>query len=218
MHYTVLRADEPVTSTLEVRRSVFLTTLARVEDEDAARAVIDSCRRAHRNARHHVTAFVLGPRRQVQRSSDDGEPAGTAGVPTLEALTRFEHDGRSDLSDVVAVTTRWFGGIKLGAGGLVRAYSDAVCLALGRARLVTCREVDLLTMTLPISSAGADEAVIRGCGVDVTEVGYAADAVHLTVAVASGQGARSELTERLSAALARQVSLRPAGTTWREDR
>ena len=99
----------------EVKRSRFLCRIERVESEGAARAVVDRARKEHWDARHHCSAFVLGPDGAVQRSSDDGEPSGTAGAPTLEVLR-----GRA-LSDVVAVVTRWFGGTLLGAGGLVRA-------------------------------------------------------------------------------------------------
>ena len=109
---------------IEVKRSRFRCHLERVENEDAARAVVEHARREHWDARHHCSAFVLGADGSTQRSSDDGEPAGTAGAPMLEVLR-----GR-EVSDVVAVVTRWFGGTLLGAGGLVRAYGDAVRAAL----------------------------------------------------------------------------------------
>ena len=111
----------------EVKRSRFLCRVERVESEEAARAVVDRARKEHWDARHHCSAFVLGPDGAVQRSSDDGEPSGTAGAPMLEVLR-----GR-EVSDVVAVVTRWFGGTLLGAGGLVRAYGDAVRAGLDAA-------------------------------------------------------------------------------------
>ncbi|MGZ4504026.1 MAG: IMPACT family protein [Nocardioidaceae bacterium] len=89
---------------IEVRRSRFRCRVARVETEEDARGVVDEARRRHWDARHHCSAFVLGPDAAVQRSSDDGEPFGTAGAPMLEVLR-----GR-EVSDVVAVVTRWFGG------------------------------------------------------------------------------------------------------------
>jgi uncharacterized YigZ family protein len=115
------------TAEIEVKRSRFRGHVERVATEDEARAVVERIRKQAWDARHHCAAFVLGPDGQLQRSSDDGEPAGTAGAPMLEVLR-----GR-DLSDVVAVVTRWFGGVLLGAGGLVRAYSDAVRAALDEA-------------------------------------------------------------------------------------
>src|SRR5690242_12155922 len=97
---------------LEVSRSRFLADVRRVESEEAARAVIAEVRTEYRDARHHCSALVLGSDHRIQRSNDDGEPSGTAGAPMLAALRAAE------LSDVVAVVTRWFGGTLLGAGGL----------------------------------------------------------------------------------------------------
>lgn len=100
----------------EVRRSRFLAVLARTPDEEAARAVVATLRRRHHDARHVCSAWILGPGRRRMRSNDDGEPAGTAGVPMLEALSlRDTGGGATDLTDVTAVVVRWFGGVKLGA-------------------------------------------------------------------------------------------------------
>ena len=115
------------TAEVEDRGSRFLCTLRRVATEDDARALVVALRREHGDARHHCSAFVLGPESAIQRSSDDGEPAGTAGAPMLDVLRG------AGLSDVAAVVTRWFGGTLLGAGGLVRAYSDAVRGAVAEA-------------------------------------------------------------------------------------
>uniref|UniRef100_UPI0039EEFE92 IMPACT family protein n=1 Tax=Sinomonas sp. G460-2 TaxID=3393464 RepID=UPI0039EEFE92 len=112
---------------LEIKRSRFITVLRRAETEDEARALVAELRREFHDARHHCSAFVLGPDRTAQRSNDDGEPSGTAGIPMLEALLKGATlDGAADLSDVAAVVVRYFGGILLGAGGLVRAYSESV--------------------------------------------------------------------------------------------
>lgn len=116
---------------LEISRSRFLTRIERVGTEAEARAVIAAARDAHPRARHHCSAFVLGADQRTQRSNDDGEPSGTAGAPMLDALTS------AGLSDVVAVVTRYFGGVLLGAGGLTRAYRAAVAEAvLGAERVV----------------------------------------------------------------------------------
>lgn len=115
---------------IEISRSRFITRLERVSTEDEARAVIAGVRAEHPRARHHCSAFVLGPDGRVQRSNDDGEPSGTAGAPMLDALVS------AGLSDVVAVVTRYFGGVLLGAGGLTRAYRAAVAEAVAGARRV----------------------------------------------------------------------------------
>jgi len=109
---------------IEIRRSRFLCALAPVTSEEAAREVIAARKKADPAARHHCHAFVLGADGRTQRSSDDGEPAGTAGTPMLEVLRRRE------LTDTVAVVTRYFGGVLLGAGGLIRAYGQAVSEAV----------------------------------------------------------------------------------------
>lgn len=116
-------------ATLEIKRSVFLAQIARVGDEASAREVIAAARKTHADARHHCSAFVVSVEhaQPVERSSDDGEPAGTGGMPILAAL----HG--SGLVDVVCVVTRWFGGVKLGAGPLARAYGDAAGAALSAA-------------------------------------------------------------------------------------
>lgn len=140
-----------------IKRSRFLTTLARVDDEDAARALIGEVRKEFADARHNCTAFVVraGEAAPISRSSDDGEPAGTAGMPMLDTLTG------ADLVDVVAVVTRYFGGIKLGTGGLVRAYAGAVAAAIDAADLVEIRTLATARLDVPLAQAGPVEAALR---------------------------------------------------------
>ena len=171
---TIARDGE---AAIEVKRSRFLCTLERVEDEATARALVDRLRRQHWDARHHCSAFRLGPPPQpVERSNDDGEPAGTAGAPMLEVLRGHPSTdpGTVGVSDVVAVVTRWFGGTLLGAGGLVRAYSDAVRAALdevGTLRRDLLREHSL---TVDHAAAGRLETELRTAGVAVLDRSYAA--------------------------------------------
>ncbi|GAA1964816.1 hypothetical protein GCM10009817_00720 [Terrabacter lapilli] len=128
LRYLTLAA--PATAELEVRRSRFICDVAPASSEEAARAFVEQVRSTSRDARHHCTAYVLGADGATLRSNDDGEPSGTAGAPMLDVLR-----GRG-LTDVVAVVTRWFGGTLLGTGGLIRAYGDAVSLALDGATVV----------------------------------------------------------------------------------
>ena len=167
-----------VDAELEVKRSRFLCRLVRVETEDSARSVIEDARREHFSARHHCSAFVLGPAStpdQVRRSNDDGEPSGTAGRPMLEALI-----GRGFV-DCVAVVTRYFGGTLLGAGGLARAYSDAVLTTIDDAtvgRLVVQRERrELFSLSLPHADAGRVESELRQRGVAILGTDYGRAAV-----------------------------------------
>jgi len=192
---------------IEAKRSRFLCTLVRVEDETAARAVVDRLRRQHWDARHHCSAFVLGPPGpgQVERSSDDGEPAGTAGAPMLEVLR-----GRG-VSDAVAVVTRWFGGTLLGAGGLVRAYGDAVRAGLDATGTLRRELVRELTLEVGHADAGRVESELRARGVAVLDTSYA-DRVVLRLGVAPDEEDRlhalvAELTSGSAAAV-------PAGESW----
>lgn len=165
---------------VEVKRSRFLGHVERVDDEEQARAVVERARREHWDARHHCSAFVLGPDALVQRSNDDGEPSGTAGAPMLEVLR-----GR-EVTDVVAVVTRWFGGVLLGAGGLVRAYSDAVRAALDEAGTVERRLSALFDVPAAHADAARLENDLRSRGLTVLGTDYGASAL-LHVAVPAGE-------------------------------
>lgn len=102
-----------------IKKSRFITSLKRVQNEDQAMDFINEIKKTHVKANHSCYAFMIGQRDQIQRASDDGEPSGTAGVPILEVIKK------NDLHDVCIVVTRYFGGIKLGAGGLIRAYAGS---------------------------------------------------------------------------------------------
>ncbi|MDN4473011.1 YigZ family protein [Demequina zhanjiangensis] len=138
----------PVEHSLEIKKSVFLAHLEPVGSMEEADAVIAAIRKEHWDARHHCTALILGDNADRQRSNDDGEPAGTAGVPMLEVLRHRQ------VTDLVAVVTRWFGGTLLGAGGLVRAYGSAVSEALDRATVVERVPLTRCVMEVPHADAG----------------------------------------------------------------
>lgn len=150
---------EPVDHELVIKRSRFLAHVAPVGDGAAADAVVARLRKQLWDARHHCVATVLGVRADSQRSSDDGEPSGTAGVPMLEVLRRRR------MTDVVAVVTRYFGGVLLGAGGLVRAYSGAVAAALDeadrRGLILDRRPLVEVTIDAPHGEAGRLENHLR---------------------------------------------------------
>jgi uncharacterized YigZ family protein len=151
---------------IEIRRSRFICALAPVQTPDAARELIAERRRAEPAARHHCHAFVLGPDGRTQRSSDDGEPAGTAGTPILEVLRRKE------LTDTVAVVTRYFGGVLLGAGGLIRAYSEAVSVATEALGVREFRRVRLVEVAVDYGRAGRLENDLRGSKFPVQATRY----------------------------------------------
>lgn len=138
-----------------IRKSRFLTHIEPVSSVEEAETVIAGIRKRAWDANHNCTAMVTGLFGDQARSSDDGEPSGTAGVPMLEVLRRRE------LTDVVAVVTRYFGGVKLGAGGLVRAYSSAVSEALDRAALVHRAALRQVTIDVPHADAGRFDNLLR---------------------------------------------------------
>lgn len=105
---------------ITIQKSRFIAYFERVESEEEAQAFIESIKKKHWNASHNCSAYLIGDRDHIQKANDDGEPSGTAGVPMLEVLKKRE------LKDTAVVVTRYFGGIKLGAGGLIRAYGGAV--------------------------------------------------------------------------------------------
>lgn len=175
MAYLTLAGE--VHAELEVKKSRFLATVRRVGDEAAALALVAEHRRLHHGAGHSCSAFVIGPGQQLVRASDDGEPSGTAGLPMLNVLTG------AGLSDVAAVVTRYFGGTLLGAGGLARAYSGAVSLALEGALVVRRRQLGLFRVMVDPGQVGQLESAVRGRGISVVDVAYSADEVVLTVAV-----------------------------------
>lgn len=129
-------------SELDIKKSRFICHLKRVESEEEARDFIAAIKKEHFRANHNCSAFILGENQSIKRSSDDGEPSGTAGVPILTVLEK------QAVTNVVAVVTRYFGGIKLGAGGLIRAYAGAVAHALEETRLVEIKEQVGLELTL----------------------------------------------------------------------
>lgn len=204
---TIARA---VQAEIEAKRSRFLCDLVPVASEDEARAVVERARKEHWDARHHCSAFVLGPAADIRRSNDDGEPSGTAGTPMLDVLTG------ADLTDVVAVVTRWFGGTLLGTGGLVKAYSDAVRAALDEAHLVHYERQVRLTCQVTLADVGRVENALRAAGFVVADVDYA------THAAAGRAGlevaAPSDALGRADAALAELTSGEAAfervGQTW----
>lgn len=190
---------------VEVKRSRFRCTLARVESEEHARAVVDRMRKQHWDARHHCSAFRIGASVPVERSSDDGEPAGTAGAPMLEVLR-----GR-EVSDVVAVVTRWFGGTLLGAGGLVRAYGDAVRAALDETGVLRRSLVREHLIELDHADAGRVESELRARRIAVLDTTYG-QRVSMTVGVPPAEEAR--LIALLAELTAGAGATRVAGERW----
>ncbi|AWB93808.1 YigZ family protein [Aeromicrobium chenweiae] len=201
--YTTIARD--ATAQIEVKHSVFLCTVQRVETEVDARALVARLRKDHWDARHHCSAFVIGPEGRLQRSSDDGEPSGTAGAPMLDVVVG------AGLSDVAVVVTRWFGGTLLGAGGLVRAYSDATRAGLDEAGTLRRELVRELETDVDAADAGRVENELRNRGIAVLDVSWG-ERVRLRLGAAPDDVAR--LASVLAELTGGTAEARPVGERW----
>lgn len=158
-----------------IEKSRFIATIAPVSTEEEAQQFIQRISKEFWDATHNCTAYTIGPRQEQQRSSDNGEPSGTAGKPMLEVLKKI------GITNVAVVVTRYFGGIKLGAGGLIRAYSHSVAKAVqeGPKLLIAPRQV--ITISIDYSNFGAIERQLQALGLHYTA--YFTDLVSIEIYV-----------------------------------
>lgn len=150
-----MRLEKEYREETVINRSRFIACVNRAVSEEEARAYIETIRKEYPDATHVCTAYMLGENNMIQRSSDNKEPSGTAGVPMLESIRK------SGLSDVVACVVRYFGGVKLGAGGLIRAYSGSVASALANAPKTESVPMDIWQVTYPYDMSGTLENWLR---------------------------------------------------------
>ena len=143
MEFKTIKEDGMVQE--EIKKSRFICHVKRVYSEEEARAFIAAIKKEHYKATHNCSAFIIGEKSDIKRTSDDGEPSGTAGVPMLGVLEKH------NLTNLCVVVTRYFGGIKLGAGGLIRAYAGSVALAIKEIGLVEIKEQASLRLKLSYS-------------------------------------------------------------------
>ena len=132
MEFRTIKEDGQVQE--EIKKSRFICHAKRVYSEEEARDFITAIKKEHYKATHNCSAFIIGERSEIKRTSDDGEPSGTAGVPMLGVLENH------NLTNICVVVTRYFGGIKLGAGGLIRAYAGSVTLAVKEIGIIEIKE------------------------------------------------------------------------------
>nr|WP_076388346.1 YigZ family protein [Vaginimicrobium propionicum] len=146
-----------------IKKSRFIGYLGHADCEEQARDFLAGVRAEHRQARHVCHAFVIGHNRNIQRFSDDGEPAGTAGAPILDAIKAFKPlpDG-GELSDIVVAVVRYFGGILLGTGGLVQAYSQTAAKTLAEAKYTYRTLVSVAEIHVDYADIGRLEQELRG--------------------------------------------------------
>lgn len=141
-----------------IEKSRFIATIAPVSTEEEAQAFIQRISKEFWDATHNCTAYAIGPRQEQQRSSDNGEPSGTAGKPMLEVLKK------TAITNVAVVVTRYFGGIKLGAGGLIRAYSHSVAKAVQEGPKLLIAPRQIVSLTIDYSYFGSVERQLQTLG------------------------------------------------------
>ena len=153
------RILEDCSSTIEIKKSKFITYLHRTNDELEAKDYLRLIKKEHPQANHHCSAMIIG---SIVRSNDDGEPSQTAGHPMLDVLLHHE------MQDILAVVVRYFGGTKLGTGGLVRAYSSSVQEALNKATLTESQMVSRYRIFFPYDLIGKFDHYFRSHEIEVT--------------------------------------------------
>ncbi len=151
-YFSVL--EESITE-YTVQKSKFIVYIKPVSDEEVAKEYIEAIRKKHWDASHNVPVYIIGEKMKIQRFSDDGEPSGTAGMPVLDMLKK------EGITNLVIVITRYFGGIKLGKGGLVRAYTHSAKLGLDSSNVIAYEMLDCYHIRYDYSLHGKVENHIR---------------------------------------------------------
>ena len=164
------------TTEIEEKKSRFIANIKPVTHEEEAIEFINGLKAKYWNASHNVYAYYIGGDNIIQRFSDDGEPSGTAGIPVLEVIKRME------LQDLVVVVTRYFGGILLGAAGLVRAYGKSASSGINAADIITKRLCELVNIVIDYSAFGKIQNQVINYGYKIKNVEYTQD-VEMSVLV-----------------------------------
>src|SRR5690625_4002083 len=172
-YYTVKQNG---THEINIQRSRFIGYVGRISSEEEAQSFIQSIKKKHHDATHNCSAYLIGEHNQIQKANDDGEPGGTAGIPMLEVLKKLS------LKNIVIVVTRYFGGIKLGAGGLIRAYSRATSETIKSTGIVKCELMKIVSITIDYQQLGRIENYIHQTGFIIEDITYL-EKVTLTVLV-----------------------------------
>jgi uncharacterized YigZ family protein len=163
-----------------IQKSRFICYINRAKTEEEAQDFINKIKKMHWNATHNCSAYLIGEHDQIQKANDDGEPSGTAGVPMLEVLKKRQ------LKDTVAVVTRYFGGIKLGAGGLIRAYGKAVSEGINHTGVVERKLMRILKTKIDYTWLGKVENELRSSVYKLKDI-YYTDHVEVETYVAEDQ-------------------------------
>lgn len=202
-----LTIPHDATHEIIIKKSRFICSLGRVQNEAAAKAFIEKIQTEHRKATHNCYAYQLGADDHIQRESDNGEPSGTAGVPILEALQLAQ------LHDVCAVVTRYFGGIKLGAGGLIRAYSNATSETVQQVGLVQRIQQTLLQIEVPYRLHDQLLYFLKEHQLEVTNEEYG---VNVLTTIFVNEDQANAVQELLTNRFSDQLKISDVGTRFHE--
>ncbi|TLG73866.1 YigZ family protein [Culicoidibacter larvae] len=162
--------EQKLVHEIVIERSRFICTMIPVTSNEEAQQELAEIKKQFWDATHNCSAYIIGCNAEIQRYSDDGEPSGTAGIPMLEVLKK------NHIYNVLAVVTRYFGGIKLGAGGLVRAYSKSVSATVAIASLVEERLVQVVQVTIPHKTFARIQGLLDSCAlIEKYQTNYGAE-------------------------------------------
>lgn len=170
---------------IEIQKSRFIAYVARAEDETEAAAFVDTIKKQHWNATHNCSAYIAGDHDQYQKADDDGEPSGTAGKPILEVIKKM------GLKDTVVVVTRYFGGIKLGAGGLIRAYGKCAAAGIRAAGVIERQLHTRIAAQMDYTLLGGVENQLHNSGYTIADRQFT-DTITLVILEQTGEESRLE--------------------------
>ena len=192
--YKTVASGEIFTADYEIQKSKFIAHVKKVETEDEARNFLQEIKKKHFDATHNCSAWILGVNGEKQKSNDDGEPGGTAGNPILETIKK------NDLVNVIVVVTRYFGGIKLGAGGLIRAYSHTAAIGLNASKIIVMTPMQKISIEINYNFLASVEKWIRIKNISVENIDYADNVtLNLLIAPKEVDDRLTELTDLTSA-------------------
>ena len=192
--YKTIAKDVIFEAEYEINKSRFIAHVKQVEEEEEAKNFLQQLKKKYYDATHNCSAWVLGVDGSKQKSNDDGEPGGTAGNPILETIKK------NDLVNTMVVVTRYFGGIKLGAGGLIRAYSHTASLGLSASKIVTMTPLQRVSITVNYNLLATVENWIRNKNLNVENTDYAENVtLNLLILPEDGNIRLKELTDLTAA-------------------
>lgn len=190
---------------IEINKSLFIAYASPAETEAAALTFIQDIKKRHKEANHNCSAYVIGQHGQTQKADDDGEPGGTAGRPILEVINK------SDIKNAVIVVTRYFGGIKLGTGGLIRAYTKAAVDGLDAAIIIEKQLHTRLAIEINYHLLGTVENQLRLNHYPIENKEFS----HIVKIIAlARKGSEDKLLQLLADCTAAQAAVQPIGEIY----